>query len=348
MKASTRRRAGPARALGFALLVVVLMLPGSLRASPTQALASVTATAVDGGQWQRDPATEHYYKQVDGLTWVEAEAHAVTLGGHLVTINDQAEQDWLATTFTDTELWIGMNDRAVEGTWVWSSGEPVTYENWFPGQPNEYVSQPPGDPFQGEDAAVMRGGPGGALGWNDLPENGRLGAVVEVTSLAPHAATLVVRAELAALLPSGDKKLDDQLGKAVQHIDKSLDSLVVDRRFDARPEARREGLRRAPEGGRGAREDQESSVDRDGRNRLARRNRPAARADRDRPGGRRRPEGARQGERRAGQGRRRAREGTQRGRRSTTTARRGSVLGKRRRTRPARRSSRSAPATPPS
>jgi hypothetical protein len=67
------------------------------------------------------------------VTWQEAETEAVAWGGHLVTINDQAEQDWLANTFPYTlypGIYIGMNDIANEGFWVWSSGEPVTYTNW--------------------------------------------------------------------------------------------------------------------------------------------------------------------------------------------------------------------------
>jgi hypothetical protein len=35
-----------------------------------------------------------------------------------------------------TEFWIGINDRNVEGTFVWQSGRPVTYTNWASGEPN--------------------------------------------------------------------------------------------------------------------------------------------------------------------------------------------------------------------
>lgn len=169
-----RKTAAMVAALVIALVGVVAV-PGA-------------TTAVDIGAWQLNPATGHYYRQVDNLTWVQAESYAVSVGGHLVTINDQAEQDWLSAIFTDPNLWIGMNDRAVEGSMVWSSGEQVTYTNWTVGEPNNCTfCGPPdghGDLPQGEDAAVMNWtDPWGSIGWNDLADFGTLGAIVEVTSL---------------------------------------------------------------------------------------------------------------------------------------------------------------------
>ena len=158
------------------------------------------AKAVDVGPWLHNPATGHYYQQVGNVTWAQAETYAVSVGGHLVTLNDQAEQDWLEAAFTQRNLWIGMNDRAVEGSWVWSSGEPVTYTHWSVGEPN--------DANQGEDAAVMNwlhanwpGPDPQPLGWNDLPEDGSQGAIVEaasstVTGTVYHAGVPLVGVEV--------------------------------------------------------------------------------------------------------------------------------------------------------
>jgi hypothetical protein len=48
------------------------------------------------------------------MSWTEAEAEAQRLGGHLVTINDEAEQAWVSETFGGWGgwyFWLGMNRR---------------------------------------------------------------------------------------------------------------------------------------------------------------------------------------------------------------------------------------------
>ncbi|MFY0598936.1 MAG: HYR domain-containing protein [Cyclobacteriaceae bacterium] len=67
--------------------------------------------------------------------WTEAEALAQSLGGHLVAINDQAENDFVSSLTTST-FWIGLNDIDNEGTFVWSNGDPFTYNAWGVNEPN--------------------------------------------------------------------------------------------------------------------------------------------------------------------------------------------------------------------
>lgn len=77
-----------------------------------------------------NPSTGHMYELVFGNWWI-AENNAIALGGHLVTINNQAEQDWLVNKFGSTlAYWIGLNDFVSDNHYVWSSGEPVTFTNW--------------------------------------------------------------------------------------------------------------------------------------------------------------------------------------------------------------------------
>ena len=112
-----------------------------------------------------NPATGHWYDLVSSGangSWDNAEANAIALGGNLVTINDAAEEAWLRATFSSsTRYWIGFTDAAVEGIWVWSSGEPVTYVNWDDFEPNNMTP-----PAVGEDYAVINWN-AATGGWND-------------------------------------------------------------------------------------------------------------------------------------------------------------------------------------
>lgn len=95
----------------------------------------------------------HVYYLLAPSGWQAAENSAVQLGGHLVTINDQAEQDWVYRSFSSVNgvprsLWIGLydtnqsvnsgNPETRKSEFVWSSGERVSYSNWAPGEPNNY------------------------------------------------------------------------------------------------------------------------------------------------------------------------------------------------------------------
>ena len=110
------------------------------------------------------------YVVVQGPTWEEAEANAQKLGGHLATINDAAENDWLSQTFGTAgrsslsfgapiqipgdafALWIGATDKANEGSWTNSIGQPLAYANWFSSEPNNVGWYDP----NGEDYAGIR------------------------------------------------------------------------------------------------------------------------------------------------------------------------------------------------
>ena len=113
---------------------LIAILLAAIALIPTHTRASIVA-----GPFV-NPANNHTYYLLSINTWTNAEAEAVTLGGHLVTINDAAEQTWVFTTFGSQEVWIGLTDRDVEGTFQWVSGETSTYRNWDPGEPNNAAS----------------------------------------------------------------------------------------------------------------------------------------------------------------------------------------------------------------
>jgi hypothetical protein len=113
-----------------------------------------------------DPATGIRYVAVAGTTWTASEALAVALGGHLVSIGDQAEQDFVHGNFgnlggVDRRIWIGFTDEAAEGSFAWSDGTPAKYTNWNPGEPNNSGGV--------EDYAELLGSSGR---WNDLNNAG--------------------------------------------------------------------------------------------------------------------------------------------------------------------------------
>jgi len=85
-----------------------------------------------------NPANGHTYYLLSSTTWTKSEAEAISLGGHLATIRNAAEDRWIFSTFGgfSTALWIGLADRDKARRYTWASGEPVTYMNWSAGQPD--------------------------------------------------------------------------------------------------------------------------------------------------------------------------------------------------------------------
>lgn len=74
-----------------------------------------------------------YFASNTSKTWMAAYNDAMALGGHLVTIESAAENQFLPT---NQMYWIGLTDQFTEGNYVWVTGEPVVYTNWNSGEPN--------------------------------------------------------------------------------------------------------------------------------------------------------------------------------------------------------------------
>lgn len=85
-----------------------------------------------------NPANGHAYYLLAQNTWSNAEAQAVRLGGHLATIRNAEEDQWVYSTFGPYggALWIGLTDREKVFSFNWTSGEPVSYTDWGGGQPD--------------------------------------------------------------------------------------------------------------------------------------------------------------------------------------------------------------------
>ena len=103
-------------------------------------------------------------------SWADAQANAESMNGNLVTINDAAENQEVFALSGGARTWIGLNDVAVEGTFVWASGEDAPYRNWGGTEPNNAGNR--------EDCAEMGFFADGL--WNDIPCNLLRPSVIEL------------------------------------------------------------------------------------------------------------------------------------------------------------------------
>ena len=89
------------------------------------------------GVWVINPTNGHAYKKVRFSGVEDAIAQAAKENAYLVSINDEAEQNWLDQVFVAHRVLIGLSDVEEEGQWQWHSGEPVTYTNWARDEPHD-------------------------------------------------------------------------------------------------------------------------------------------------------------------------------------------------------------------
>lgn len=155
------------------LFVLVLALQPPLR---------VTALDAAALTWIPNPATGHEYTVLSGCNgWQACEDAAVVDGAHLVTVNDADEQAWLVSQFGGTDhYWIGLSDAALTDTWVWTSGEALTYTNWHAGEPSHSGGT--------EHYALMNWAVPGE--WNDGHSLASTIAIIERSEIATATATV--------------------------------------------------------------------------------------------------------------------------------------------------------------
>lgn len=79
----------------------------------------------------------------DRKTWTEAQDACKQQGSNLTSVTSLDEQEFLSNHVKDinnfdfTEhMFIGINDREREGTFVWVDGLPVSFTYWNYGEPN--------------------------------------------------------------------------------------------------------------------------------------------------------------------------------------------------------------------
>ena len=104
------------------------------------------------------------------MTWDQAHAYCIGLGGELVKINNAEENEFvLALTRRRApalkQIWIGLKWDSGATQFLWSDHSAPIYKNWAPHEPNGNASEPCGIMWTGHTTLL----PFRASGyWNDL------------------------------------------------------------------------------------------------------------------------------------------------------------------------------------
>jgi fibronectin type 3 domain-containing protein len=160
----------------------------AVNSSGTGTLSSVASALLSANIQGSETYNAHTYAMTSAaMTFAEAKAAAVAVGGYLTTVNTKAENTFLTEKFYaaygNKALWIGANDIATENTWVWDNGTTSGDNNltdticnatsgncrpsnatWADGSTRKWNSGEPNNPG-GEDCANITNSNGY---WNDL------------------------------------------------------------------------------------------------------------------------------------------------------------------------------------
>ncbi|MEJ5252670.1 MAG: PEP-CTERM sorting domain-containing protein [Chthonomonadetes bacterium] len=126
------------------------------------------------------PGNGHLYQVYGGSSsWVAAAAFAGTVSvpgfhnGYLATVHSEAENNVITSLLT-LPAWLGgyqpEGELAPNANWRWVTGEPWTYTNWYPGQPNDNLG-----PGSEQYLVIYTNGM-----WHDYPNGTRPSFVVEL------------------------------------------------------------------------------------------------------------------------------------------------------------------------
>ena len=137
----------------------------------------------------------HAYTLLTTDDWAPSEAYAASQGGHLVSINDAAENAFILSTFRPAgSIWLGLKRTAdiPVDSFAWTDGSASAYRNWAGGEPNNYF---------GEEAVHMYSNGQ----WNDLAGNnagydGAKYGVMEVTAVPEPETYALMLAGLASMV----------------------------------------------------------------------------------------------------------------------------------------------------
>jgi len=124
----------------------------------TSSAACVSCKVVCSGSFEHEDAITHHCYLYDGsvLRWNDAQASCKAWGGDLAAVGSGPEYSFMLS-FVSKATWIGANDVAVEGTFMWTTQEPFVFTSWDTGDP------------QDTNHSVNCVSIGSALTWQDRP-----------------------------------------------------------------------------------------------------------------------------------------------------------------------------------
>ncbi|XP_037023754.1 C-type lectin domain family 4 member E [Artibeus jamaicensis] len=105
-----------------------------------------------------------YFFSTNTMTWSASVKNCSDMGGHLVVINTQEEQEFLFHEKPEKrEYYIGLTDKVTDGQWKWVDGTPFmkSLSFWDVGEPNNLATV--------EDCATVRDSSDPRRNWNDVP-----------------------------------------------------------------------------------------------------------------------------------------------------------------------------------
>ena len=131
-----------------------LLLCSFMRQTVSYCSGGYAQTCTSGYTYYTGDSYEYCYMAVSStVNWYGAKSGCESSGGWLVTIHSAAENSLVDGLYGGNK-WIGFNDIASEGTWVWLYGTS-SYSNWASGEPNN---------LNDEDCTEQYSGGS----WNDL------------------------------------------------------------------------------------------------------------------------------------------------------------------------------------
>lgn len=114
-----------------------------------------------------------YFYSSQESSWEAANAIAVGMGGQLVVITSEEENEFVAqNVLNGAPAWIGLKETSREGRYAWTNGKRARYANWGQNEPNNAGGKESWTEINRE----------GLGKWNDLPAGYPRGFVVEFES----------------------------------------------------------------------------------------------------------------------------------------------------------------------